>query len=66
MRNRTLLFAGATLAGGLIGYAWNAAVFYQMYKGFIALFWDPAAPLSTGIAAIGLAFLMGVPRICVP
>ncbi len=66
MRNRAILFAGAALAGGIIGYAWNAPVFYQMYKGFIALFWDPAAPLATASAAVGMAFIMGVPRICVP
>ena len=59
-------FVGATLLGGLIGYAWNAPVFGQMYKGFIGLFRDPAAPLATDPAAIGVAFIMGVPRICVP
>ena len=66
MRHRAILFAGAALAGGLIGSAWNLPVFGQMYKGFIGLFWDPAAPLATASAAIGVAFLMGVPRICVP
>ncbi len=66
MRNRVLLFGIATVVGGIIGYAWNAPVFYQMYKGLIGLFRDPAAPLGTATAAIGLAFLMGVPRICVP
>ena len=66
MRNRVMLFAGATLVGGLVGYAWNAPVFGQMYKGFIALFRDPGAPLLTASAAIGVAFIMGVPRICVP
>jgi hypothetical protein len=66
MRNRVIWFAGATLVGGLIGYVWNTPVFYQMYKGFIALFQDPAAPFATASAAIGLAFIMGVPRICVP
>ncbi len=66
MRNRVALFAAATLVGGLIGFAWNLPFFGQLYKGFIGLFRDPAAPLGTATAAIGLAFLMGVPRICVP
>ena len=66
MRRRVMLFAGPTLVGGLIGYARSLPVFGQMYKGFIGLFRDPAAPLSTASAAILLAFVMGVPRICVP
>jgi len=66
MRNRVMWFAGATLVGGLIGYAWNAPVFGQLYKGFIGLFRDPEAPLAAASTAILLAFIMGVPRICVP
>lgn len=66
MRSRTMLFAVATLAGGLLGYTWNLPVFGQMYKGFIGLFMDPAAPLGAASAAVLLAFVMGVPRICVP
>ncbi|MGH7277531.1 MAG: hypothetical protein ACREJG_02490 [Candidatus Rokuibacteriota bacterium] len=66
MRSRFALFAVATLVGGVIGYAWNWPGFGHAYKGFIALFMDPAAPLSGASLAILLAFLMGVPRICVP
>jgi hypothetical protein len=66
MRSRALLFAVAALVGGLLGYAWNWPVFSQAYKGFIALFADPSAPLTSAWAAVLLAFVMGVPRICVP
>lgn len=66
MRSRLTLFLAATLVGGLLGYAWNSPVFGRMYKGFIGLFADPSAPLAGASAAILLAFLMGVPRICVP
>jgi hypothetical protein len=66
MRSRILLFAAALLGGGLLGYAWNSPSFYGLYKGFIALFRDPGAPLGSAGAAILLAFVMGVPRICVP
>ncbi len=66
MRKPVLLFATATVIGGFIGYAWNLPVFGQMYKGFIALFRDPAPPLGTASAVVLLAFIMGVPRICVP
>jgi hypothetical protein len=66
MRSRVLLFAAATLGGGLLGYAWNWPVFSDLYKGFIALFADTSAPLASASAAILLAFVMGVPRICVP
>ncbi|MBI4635862.1 MAG: hypothetical protein HY727_05880 [Candidatus Rokubacteria bacterium] len=66
MRSRPAIFALATLVGGLLGYAWNWPVFGGLYKGFIAFFADPAAPLSGATAAILLAFVMGVPRICVP
>ncbi len=66
MRNRLVLFAGVTLAGGVLGYAWNWPGFSGAYKGFIALFADPSAPIGGAGAAIVLAFVMGVPRICVP
>jgi hypothetical protein len=66
MRSRVLLFAVAVLVGGLLGYAWNWPGFGQAYKGFIALFADVGAPLASASGAILLAFVMGVPRICVP
>jgi len=66
MRSRLALFVVTTLIGGILGYLWNAPVFSRMYKGFIALFVDPAAPLGAASAAILIAFVMGVPRICVP
>lgn len=66
MRSRLARFVVATLAGGVLGYAWNWPVFYGMYQGFIALFTDPGAPLAGGSTAVLLAFVMGVPRICVP
>lgn len=66
MRKPLLLFVTATVIGGLMGYAWNLPVFGQMYKSFIGLFRDPGAPLGTASAAVLLAFVMGVPRICVP
>lgn len=66
MRSRVLLFAVAALVGGLLGYAWNWPVFSRAYKGFITLFTDPSAPLGSAWAVILLAFVMGVPRICVP
>ena len=66
MRSRLTLFVVATLIGGALGYLWNLPVFGRLYKGFIALFVDPAAPLGAASAAILIAFVMGVPRICVP
>ncbi len=66
MRTRLMLFGAATLAGGVLGYAWNLPVFGQAYKSFIALFLDPEAPLGGAGAVVLLAFVMGVPRICVP
>jgi hypothetical protein len=66
MRARVWLFVVATLVGGGIGYAWNWPGFGRAYKGFLALFMDAEAPLSSAAAAIVIAFLMGVPRICVP
>jgi hypothetical protein len=66
MQTRLMLFVAAALAGGLLGYAWNLPVFSQAYKSFIALFADPEAPLGGALAAVLLAFVMGVPRICVP
>jgi hypothetical protein len=66
MRSRLTLFVVATLIGGALGWLWNLPVFGRLYKGFIALFVDPAAPLGTASAAILIAFVMGVPRICVP
>lgn len=66
MRSRLTLFVVATLIGGALGMLWNLPVFGRMYKGFIALFVDPAAPLGAASAAILIAFVMGVPRICVP
>ncbi len=66
MRSRVPIFVAAALVGGILGYVWNAPVFGRAYKGFIALFVDPAAPLTTAGAAVAIAFLMGVPRICVP
>jgi hypothetical protein len=66
MRPRVTLFVVAALAGGLLGALWNSPVFGRMYKGFIGVFMDPAAPLPSAAAAVLFAFLMGVPRICVP
>lgn len=66
MRSRLTLFVVTTLIGGILGWLWNAPVFSHAYKGFIALFVDPAAPLGAASAAILIAFVMGVPRICVP
>ena len=66
MRSRLTLFVVATLIGGALGALWNWPIFGRMYKGFIALFVDPAAPLGAASAAILIAFVMGVPRICVP
>ena len=66
MRSRVLLFAVAVLVGGLLGYAWNWPGFSHAYKGFIALFADASSPLASASAAVLLAFVMGVPRICVP
>ena len=66
MRARVTLFLVATLTGGLLGALWNSPVFGRMYKGFIGFFMDPAAPLPSAAAVLLFAFLMGVPRICVP
>lgn len=66
MRSRALTFVLATLAGALLGALWNLPAFGRAYKGFIALFMDPAAPAASAAAGVLLAFLMGVPRICVP
>jgi hypothetical protein len=66
MRTRLMLFGVATLAGAVLGLAWNWPLFGQAYKSFIALFADPDAPLRGAWAAVLLAFVMGVPRICVP
>ena len=66
MRSRVSTFVAAALVGGGLGVVWNSPVFGRAYKGFIALFVDPAAPLTTAGAAVAIAFLMGVPRICVP
>ncbi len=66
MRARTTTFVLATLAGGVLGALWNAPVFSRLYKGFIGLFMDPSAPLAGAGALVVLAFVMGVPRICVP
>lgn len=66
MRSRLTLFVVATLGGGALGVLWNLPVFKGAYTGFIALFTDPSAPLAGAGTAVLLAFLMGVPRICVP
>jgi polyferredoxin len=66
MRSRLAVFVLAALIGGLLGYAWNWPLFGQLYKGFIALFADTGAPVASASAAVLLAFIMGVPRICVP
>jgi hypothetical protein len=66
MNRRLTLFVLATLLGGALGYVWNWPGFGQAYKGFIALFADTNAPVATAWAAVLLAFVMGVPRICVP
>jgi hypothetical protein len=66
MRPRLALFTLATLGGGLLGWAWNWPAFGRLYKGVIALFTDPTAPVAGAGAAILLAFVIGVPRICVP
>jgi hypothetical protein len=66
MRARIVLFVVATLAGGVLGVLWNAPVFKAAYHGFISLFADVNAPLVGGAAALVLAFVMGVSRICVP
>jgi hypothetical protein len=66
MRPRIVLFAFATVGGGVLGWAWNWPGFGRLYKSFIALFADPSAPVAGAGAAVLLAFVMGVPRICVP
>jgi hypothetical protein len=66
MRSRLALFTLAALGGGLLGWAWNWPGFGRLYKSFIGLFADPAAPVAGVGAAVLLAFVMGVPRICVP
>jgi hypothetical protein len=66
MRSRLLVFTAAAIVGGAIGSLWNLPVFGNMYKAFIRLFMDPAAPLGPASAAVALAFVMGVPRICAP
>jgi hypothetical protein len=66
MRSRIWLFIVATLVGAGIGYAWNWPGFGHAYKGVLGLFMDPDAPLPGAAAAVLIAFLMGVPRICVP
>ena len=66
MRARVALFVVVTLIGAVIGYAWNWPGFGRAYKAFLGLFMDAEAPLSGASAAIVIAFLMGVPRICVP
>ena len=66
MSTRLILFGAATLAGGVLGVAWNLPLFSQAYKSFIALFVDPEAPLAGAGTVVLLAFVMGVPRICVP
>ena len=66
MPRRAWIFVIATLAGAALGAVWNLPVFGQAYKSFIALVVDPAAPLGAASTMILLAFIMGVPRICVP
>jgi hypothetical protein len=66
MHSRLGLFAGGVLTGGVLGYAWTWSGFYEIYRSFIGLFTDPAAPLAGAAATILLAFVMGIPRICVP
>jgi hypothetical protein len=63
---RRRIFVIATLIGAALGSLWNLPVFGQAYKSFIALFMDPAAPLGAASTMVLLAFVMGVPRICVP
>jgi hypothetical protein len=66
MRPPIVVFVVATLAGAALGALWNLPVFGQAYKGFVALFVDPTAPLAAASTMVLLAFVMGVPRICVP
>ena len=66
MRRHAWIFIIATLAGGALGALWNLPVFGNAYKSLIALVVDPAAPLGAASAMVLLAFVMGVPRICVP
>jgi hypothetical protein len=66
MRPRIWIFVIATLAGAALGALWNLPVFGHAYKSFIALFTDPTAPLAAASTMVLLAFVMGVPRICVP
>jgi hypothetical protein len=66
VQSRLALFAGALVTGGVLGYAWMWSGFYEIYQGFIGLFADPGAPLGSATAAVLLAFVMGIPRICVP
>jgi hypothetical protein len=66
MHSRLVAFGLSTLGGGLLGWAWNWPGFGRLYKSFIALFADPGAPVAGAGAAVLLAFVMGVPRICVP
>jgi hypothetical protein len=67
MRNRVLLFVTATLAGGVLGVLWNSPVFKGAYEGFISLFADPhASVLGSAWAVVLFAFVIGVPRVCVP
>ena len=66
MRSRLALFVVSTVVGGILGYAWNWPGFGHAYKGFIALFFDVQTPLPGAAAAVLIAFVMGVPRICVP
>ena len=59
MRSRFWIFLVATLAGAALGSLWNLPVFGRAYKGFIALFMDPAAPLGAASTMVLLAFVMG-------
>jgi hypothetical protein len=66
MRRHAWIFLIATVAGAGLGALWNLPVFGNAYKGVIALVVDPAAPLGAASTMVLLAFVMGVPRICVP
>ena len=66
MSRRVKLFSLAVLAGGVLGFAWNWPGFKAAYEGFIKLFVDPRAPVTTASVLILLAFTSGASRICVP
>jgi hypothetical protein len=67
MRTRALVFVTSALAGGVLGVVWNAPWFKDAYHGFISLFADPSAPaMGSAWAIVLFAFVIGVPRICVP